>query len=112
MVFTAGAVAAVLLAVVRALIAVLRGQPVDRSRIILLHGMLAGLSLTVAATLLRLLITRDWQGIGMTASILLLRTILKQVLRWEERQLERGEASPPAPPHAKVISPSGPPPGG
>lgn len=73
--------------VLRALAGLLRGRSIDHTRGVLVRGMLAGLSLTVAATLLRLLAARSWQDVAMIAVLLTLRTGLKQVLRWEQRSV-------------------------
>lgn len=76
--------------VLRALAGLARGWSADRTRTVLVKGMLAGLSLTVAATLLRLLAARSWQDVAMIAVLLTLRTGLKQALRREQRSVAGG----------------------
>ena len=92
--FSYAAALVVTLFVVRSLIDLARGCSIDHVRRLLVRGMLAGLSLTVAATLLRLLMARSWHDVAMIAVLLTLRTGLKQALAWEQRQLgaafERG----------------------
>src|SRR3982751_671185 len=54
-----------------------------RARLLLSDGVLLGLSLKVAATLLKTLMLRSWSQIGLFATILALRTILKWLFTWE-----------------------------
>lgn len=73
--------------VLQALASLARGRSIDYARQLLVQGMLAGLSLTAAATLLRLLTARGWNDVAMIAVLLTLRTGLKQALAWEQRRL-------------------------
>lgn len=82
--------------VARALMCLMRGSQISPVGRLLVRGMLAGLSLTAAATLLRLLVARSWDDVAMIAALLALRTGLKQALGWEQRRL--GATSPSAPP--------------
>ena len=85
--FSYAAAAIVTAYVLRALANLAVGRSVDRARLLLVQGMLAGLSLTAAATLLRLLTARSWHDVAMIAVLLTLRTGLKQALVWEQRRI-------------------------
>jgi len=85
--FSYAAALIVTLNVGRALVILIRGRSIDHARRVLVRGMLAGLSLTAAATLLRLLTARNWHDVAMIAVLLTLRTGLKQALRREQRRI-------------------------
>ena len=70
------------------------GDPV-RVRLLVIEGALWGLSLKTAASLLKTIEVRDWTQIAAFAAILSLRTMLKQVMTWEQKRLRlRERASP------------------
>ena len=71
--------------------AALAGLPVHRSieraRLLVIEGALAGLGFKLAATLLKTVQLASWRQIGAFAAILALRTLLKQLLNWEGRRI-------------------------
>lgn len=73
--------------VVRTLADLACGHSIDQARALLVRGMLAGLSLTTVATLLRLLTVGSWNDVAMVTALVTLRTGLKQALAWEQRRL-------------------------
>jgi uncharacterized membrane protein len=78
--------------VLAALWALLRGQDLVRARLLVADGILTALSLKLIATLLRTVELSSWEQIGMFVAVLALRTFLKWVITWEQRQLQ--ETSP------------------
>ena len=66
-----------------------RSHDSDRARLIIADGVLAALSFSVAGTLLKTIGLESWEQIRMFAFVLLLRTLLKRVFRWEQRTLGR-----------------------
>ncbi len=79
-----------------ALVVIVRGLWVSRRRLVagavllrarrlITDGVLAALSFSVAATLLKTIGLEDWTQIRMFAFVLGFRTLLKQVFAWEER---------------------------
>ena len=59
------------------------------ARRVLTDGVLAALSFSMAATLLKTIALASWGQIRMFAFVLVFRTLLKQVFRWEEQTAER-----------------------
>lgn len=90
--FSYAAAAVVAIFVVRALADLAGRRSIDHARQLLLRGMLAGLSLTAAATLLRLLSARSWHDVAMVAVLLTLRTGLKLALVREQHRLRHKPA--------------------
>ena len=66
------------------MLAVVRGRPIERARLIVLHGVLSALGLTLAATLLRLVSVQTWPEIGAFAVVFALRTLIKTVFLREQ----------------------------
>jgi uncharacterized membrane protein len=85
----AGAVVITLYAA-RALLQVARGASVRRARLTVAEGVVMGLSLKVAAALLKTIELRTWEQLGMFAVVLTIRLVVKALLNWEIQQLERG----------------------
>ncbi len=74
---------------VRALALVVRIHQPEAARLLLIEGALLGLSIKVAATLLKTIELHTWQQIGMFAAIFTLRTVLKMIFTSERKQIER-----------------------
>jgi hypothetical protein len=94
----AGAVIGIHLAV--ALVAVARTGSIPRARLSAADGVLAGLDLLAAATLLRTIELDSWNQIALLAVVLTLRTLLKRLFTWERsrilaRQPDLGLRRPP-----------------
>lgn len=64
-----------------------------RARGIVTDGVLAALSFSLAATLLKTIALEDWGQIRMFAFVLVFRTVLKRVFQWEERTALRRRAA-------------------
>jgi uncharacterized membrane protein len=79
---------------VAALNALLRGGGISRARLLVAEGAVLGLSVKVAAALLKTLEIRSWDQILMFAAIFALRTVLKQLFVWEKAHVCRDDASP------------------
>ncbi len=62
---------------------------VYRARHVITDGVLAGLSFSVAATLLKTIALEDWTQIRMLAFVLVFRTLLKRLFQWEERTVRQ-----------------------
>jgi uncharacterized membrane protein len=75
--------------VILAMFKLARGGGIDQARLLVAEGAVLGLSFKVAATLLKTLELHTWEQILMFAAILALRTILKQVFLWEQREVRR-----------------------
>ncbi|HEY7063421.1 MAG TPA: DUF1622 domain-containing protein [Chloroflexota bacterium] len=76
-----------------ALVTLVRTREVDRARLVMADGVIAGLSLSLAATLLKTILLESWEDIALFAFILGLRILLKQLFVWEEAQLARRRAT-------------------
>ena len=63
-----------------------------RARRMITDGVLAALSFSVAATLLKTIALEDWAQIRMFAFVLVFRTVLKRVFQWEEQTAMRRRA--------------------
>lgn len=59
------------------------------ARLIVTEGVLWGLNFKLAATLLKTVVLRGWEQVALFATILVLRTVVSGLLRWEQRWLER-----------------------
>ena len=73
--------------VAAALVTVSLGQGVSHARFLVAEGVLGGLGLMTAATLLRTIGLRTWPQILMFTFILLLRILLKRLFAWEKQRL-------------------------
>jgi uncharacterized membrane protein len=82
----AGAVLITLYAA-RALVQAARGASVRRARLTVAEGVVMGLSLKVAAALLKTVVLRSWVQLGMFAVVLTIRLGVKALLNWEIRHL-------------------------
>ncbi len=77
-----------------AVVALVRGRSLTQARLLVAEGAVFGLSFKVAGTLLKTVELHTWEQIGLLATVLVLRTILKQLFVWEKRQLQRRDAAP------------------
>jgi uncharacterized membrane protein len=77
-----------------ATVAVLRFEGIDRARFLVADGVLAGLNFKLAATVLKIVLLRSWEQILLFVVIIFLRTLLKQLFRWERGRLEKGTEAP------------------
>ncbi len=68
-----------------------------RGRLVIADGVISALGYKTAATLLKTIELQTWTAIGMFASILTLRTLIKRVLVWEQARLQGSIASPSRP---------------
>ena len=69
--------------------ALVRTRNIERARLVLADGVIAGLSLLVVGALLRMITLESWQDIGLFAATFSLRTLLKRLFVWEEARLRR-----------------------
>jgi len=70
-----------------ALLAVVRSGCVPLARLRAADGVIAGLGLLTAATLLKMIELRTWTQIALFAVTLGLRTLLKRLFIWERRRI-------------------------
>ncbi len=70
-----------------ALVAVIRTGSVPLGRLRAADGVIAGLGLLTAGTLLKTIELRTWSQIALFAVVLSLRTILKQLFVWERGRI-------------------------
>ncbi len=70
-----------------AMMALARTRDLVQARLLLISGVLLGLDIKLAATLLRTIELHTWEQILTFASILALRTLLKRVFVWERSRL-------------------------
>ncbi|MFL5813543.1 MAG: DUF1622 domain-containing protein [Bdellovibrionia bacterium] len=70
-------------AIVRAVFTLRHPFDVQRARLIVADGAVAGLSFKVAATLLKTVALQSWHQIAMFAVILALRTVIKTEFNWQ-----------------------------
>lgn len=68
-------------------------RDVTRARLMVIEGVLLGLSIKLAATLLRTIELHTWDQILAFASILAMRTLLKRMFVWEQSRLLRSRLS-------------------
>lgn len=73
--------------VVAALISLSLGRGVLRARLLVAEGVIGGLGVMIAATLLRTIGLRTWHQIVMFTLVLSLRIVLKKVFVWEKQRL-------------------------
>jgi hypothetical protein len=83
-----------------ALVALSRTGSIPQARLTVVDGVIAGLALISAATLLRTIELRSWNQIAVFTVILTLRALLKRLFVWERsrilaRQPELGLRGPP-----------------
>lgn len=71
-----------------ALVTLVRTRDVKQARYLVANGIIAGLGLKLAGTLLKLLHLHTWQQIGMFTALLVLRTVLKRFFVWEQTRLK------------------------
>jgi hypothetical protein len=81
----AGGVIAIHLAA--ALVAIARTGSIPRARLTAADGVIAGLGLITAATLLRTIELRTWNQIALLTVVLTLRTLLKRLFVWERNRI-------------------------
>lgn len=70
-----------------ALLSVLVHRSPRRAQLLVIEGSLWGLGLKTAASLLKTLLVYDWDSILAFTAILALRTVLKRLFTWEQRQI-------------------------
>jgi len=58
-----------------------------RAQALRIEGFLWGLGLKTAASLLKILVVHDWNGILALAAILALCTVLKRLFIWEQHRI-------------------------
>jgi hypothetical protein len=63
------------------------GRDIARTRLLVAHGVIGGLGVMTAATLLRTIGLRPWRQILMFTLVLSLRILLKRLFVWEKKQL-------------------------
>ncbi len=77
-----------------ALIRIVTGHGSDEARLLIARGVLAALGFSIAGTLLKTIALQSWAEIRMFAFVLLLRTLLKQIFRWEQTMITHRLAPP------------------
>jgi hypothetical protein len=70
-----------------ALVSLCLGRGVLRARLLVAEGVIGGLGVMTAATLLRTIGLRTWRQILMFTLILSLRILLKKLFVWEKRRI-------------------------
>ena len=73
--------------VAAALVSVCLGRGILRARLLVAEGVIGGLGVMTAATLLRTIGLRTWHQILMFTLILSLRILLKKLFVWEKQRL-------------------------
>lgn len=68
-----------------------RSHGISQARLLVAEGAVLGLSLKVAAALLKTLEIHSWDQILMFAAIFALRTVLKQLFMWEKRHVQHDD---------------------
>ena len=68
------------------------GHGVIRARLLVAEGVIGGLGIMMAATLLRTIGLHTWHQILMFTLILLLRILLKKLFVWEKERLSQDPA--------------------
>ena len=68
------------------------GRGVSRARLLVTEGVVGGLGVMTAATLLRTIGLRTWHQILMFTLILFLRILLKKLFVWEKQRLGQDPA--------------------
>lgn len=80
--------------IVTALAGLIRGRGVAAARLTVADGVVLALSVKTAAALLKSLELQSWEQIGLFATVLALRTLLKRVFAWEERHIQARGVTP------------------
>jgi hypothetical protein len=75
-----------------ALVSVSLGRGVIRARLLVVEGVIGGLGVMTAATLLRAIGLRTWHQILMFSLTLFLRILLKKLFVWERQRLIQNPA--------------------
>ncbi len=75
-----------------ALVSLSLGRGVIRARLLVAEGVIGGLGVMTAATLLRTIGLRTWHQILMFTLILSLRILLKRLFIWEKQRLFQSPA--------------------
>jgi len=75
-----------------ALVSLILGRGVLRARLLVAEGVIGGLGVMTAATLLRTIGLRTWRQILMFSLILFLRILLKKLFVWEKQRLFQNPA--------------------
>jgi Ca2+/Na+ antiporter len=70
-----------------ALMAIGRTGSIPRARLTAADGVIAGLGLITAATLLKTIELRTWNQIALFTVVLALRTLLKRLFAWERNRI-------------------------
>ena len=70
-----------------AVVALGRSRSIPRARLTAADGVITGLGLITAATLLRTIELRTWSQIVLFTVILTLRTLLKRLFAWERNRI-------------------------
>ena len=70
-----------------ALVSLSLGRGVLRARLLVAEGVIGGLGVMTAATLLRTIGLRTWRQILILTLILFLRILLKKLFVWEKRRI-------------------------
>ena len=78
--------------VAAALVSLSFGHGVIRARLLVAEGVIGGLGVMTAATLLRTIGLHTWHQILMFALILFLRILLKKLFVWEKERLSQDPA--------------------
>ena len=73
--------------VAAALVSLSLGRGVLRARLLVAEGVIGGLGVMTAATLLRTIGLRTWRQILLFTLVLSLRILLKKLFVWEKRRL-------------------------
>ena len=82
-----GGAAVITGSVAAALVSLSLGRGVLRARLLVAEGVIGGLGVMTAATLLRTIGLRSWRQILMFTLILSLRILLKKLFVWEKQRL-------------------------
>ena len=75
-----------------ALVSLSLGHTVTRARLLVAEGVIGGLGVMTAATLLRTIGLRTWHQILMFTLILFLRILLKKLFVWKKQRLFQNPA--------------------
>jgi hypothetical protein len=73
--------------VAAALVSLTLGRGVIRARLLVAEGVIGGLGVMTAATMLRTIGLRTWHQILMVTLVLFLRILLKKLFVWEKQRL-------------------------
>ena len=70
---------------VRSLFHLLRHEH-ERSHVALTDGIITGLNYLLCSEVLKTIVAPDWESIGMTCAVLLMRAAITLLVRWENKQ--------------------------